>query len=307
MTTIKLPNFFILGAGRSGTTTLSAVLREHPEIFMSTPKEPTFFSEPFQVVRTPIRYAKLFDGAAGTPAVGEASHAYLSHPDAAQTLRAFFPDARFIVMFRNPADRAIALYSYMLENGYELYPTFERALAAEERRFSSERFARGCPHNFWNFMYYRSGLFGEQVDRYLEQFPRDRFLFTTLYDLLRRPEEVLGNIEQFLDVSPRPIVELPRDGSSKGIRSISVQYVERTVVRRLARHNVPLMTSMRGRMIAWNRGTPPTMLAETRAELLERFAPDLDRLRHLTGIDVLGIQAQTNQTGAGESPAATPA
>src|SRR5829696_6529096 len=102
---IRLPNFFILGAGRTGTTTLYNVLKHHPDVFLPTPKEPTFFSEPFQVVRTPIRYASLFEEAGGHRAVGDASHAYLSHPDAARTLRAFFPDARFVVVFRNPADR----------------------------------------------------------------------------------------------------------------------------------------------------------------------------------------------------------
>ena len=284
-----------LGAGRSGTTTLAAVLREHPEIFLSTPKEPTFFSEPFQVTRSPIQYAKLFAGADEFAAVGEASHAYLSHPDAAQTLQAFFPDARFIVMFRNPADRALAMYSYMMENGYELLPTFERALAAEDRRFTSERFARRCPHYFWNFMYFRSGLFGEQMNRYLERFSREQFHFTTLYDLQRDPARVLGGIETFLGVSPAPIGELPRYGSSKGIRSIPLQYVERTVVRRLARHNVPLMNSARRRLIAWNRGNPPTMQPETRARLLGDYASDLARLTGLTGIDVLAVQAQDRQ------------
>ena len=307
MSTIKLPNFFILGAGRSGTTTLAAVLRDHPEIFFSTPKEPTFFSEPFQVTRTPIKYAKLFDGAAGFDAVGEASHAYLSHPDAAQTLRAFFPDARFIVMFRNPADRALAMYSYMLENGYELHRSFERALAVEDRRFASARFARDCPHYFWNFMYFRSGLFGEQVERYLTLFPRDQFLFTTLYDLHREPNSVLGDIETFLGVTPLEVAALPRYGSSKGIRSIPVQYVERTMVRRLARHNVPTMATARRRMIEWNRGTPPTMRPETHSLLLNRFATDLAHLRDLTGIDVLEIQARTDHTGDPDLPATTPA
>ena len=302
MSSIKLPNFFILGAGRSGTTTLAAVLRDHPEIFFSTPKEPTFFSEPFQVTRTPIKYAKLFDGAAAFDAVGEASHAYLTHPDAAQTLRAFFPDARFIVMFRNPADRALAMYSYMLENGYELHRSFERALAAEDRRFASARFARDCPHYFWNFMYFRSGLFGEQVQRYLDLFPRGQFLFTTLYDLHREPNRVLGDIETFLGVTPLEVAELPRYGSSKGIRSIPLQYVERTMVRRLARHNVPTMTTVRRRMIDWNRGTPPTMRPETHAQLLDRFAIDLAHLRNLTGIDVLGIQAATDQRAEPELP-----
>ena len=303
MSAIKLPTFFILGAGRSGTTTLAAVLRDHPDIFMATPKEPTFFSAPFQVVRDPIRYAHLFEGASNSAAVGEASHAYLSHPGAAATLRAFFPDARFVVMFRNPADRALAMYSYMLENGYELLPSFDRALAAEDRRFSSARFARRCPHYFWNFMYYRSGLFGEQVARYLDLFPRDRFFFTTLYDLHRRPGAVLSAIETFLGVDPDPIDELPKYGSSKGIRSIPVQYLERKLVRRLARHDVPLMETARKRMIQWNRGVPPTMLRDTRAELLVRYRPDLARLEQLTGIDVLGVQARDD--AADEPPTST--
>jgi hypothetical protein len=296
VSTIKLPNFFILGAGRSGTTTLAAVLREHPEIFLSTPKEPTFFSEPFQVTRTPIKYAKLFEGASEYAAVGEASHAYLSHPDAAQTLRAFFPDARFIVTFRNPADRAIAMYSYMLENGYEFHRPFERALAAEDRRFASARFARRCPHYFWNFMYFRSGLFGEQVDRYYAQFPRERFHFTTLYDLQRDPTRVLGAIETFLGVTPTPPGDLPRYGSSKGIRSIPLQHLERRVLRRLARHDVPLMATARDHLNAWNRGTPPTMQPATRARLLDDYATDLARLTELTGIDVLAVQAAGSQT-----------
>ncbi len=290
---IQLPNFFILGAGRSGTTTLAAVLRAHPGIFMSTPKEPTFFSEPFQVTRNPIRYASLFRGAGAATAVGEASHAYLTHPEAAATLHAFFPNARFIAIFRNPVDRALAMYSYMLENGYEILPTFERALAAEDRRYGSARFVRTCPHSFWNFMYYRSGRFGEQVERYLDLFPRDRFLFTTLYDLHARPAATLASVHEFLGVSPQVVAELPRLGSSKGIKSIPAQYLERTVLRRLARHGVPMAAPLRDRLNQWNRGLPPTMLDETRSALAEKYQPDLQRLTALTGIDVLGAQAAT--------------
>lgn len=287
---IRLPNFFILGAGRSGTTTLYFVLRDHPEIFLPTPKEPTFFSEPFQVVRTPIRYAKLFEGASEARAVGDGSHAYLTHPDSAATLRAFFPDARFLVTFRNPADRALAMYSYMLENGYEIMPTFERALFAEEKRFASSRFAKRCPHYFWNFMYYKSGLFGEQIQRYLQHFPREQFFFTTLYDLQREPARVLGEIQTFLDISQMPISELPQYGSSKGVKLISLQLVERTLVRPLARRGVPFMKETRGFINKWNRGSPPTMKPETHAALMERYEPDLDLLTRVTGVDVLASQ-----------------
>jgi hypothetical protein len=287
---IQLPTFFILGAGRSGTTTLYFALRDHPEVFLPTPKEPSFFSEPFQVIRTPIRYASLFGGAAGATAVGDASHAHLTHPDAARTIRAFFPDARFVLIFRNPADRALALYSYMVERGYEHHRTFERALAAEDRRFESARFARRCPHSFWNFMYFRSGLFGEQTARYLEQYPRDRFYVTTLYDLQRDPNAVLGDIEDFIGVERRNYDELGHYGSSKGVRSIPLQVLERTVIRKLAGRHVPLMEASRTRINSWNRGGRPTMRDDTHRMLLDRYEPDLARLTALTGVDVLARQ-----------------
>ena len=289
--TIKLPTFFILGAGRSGTTTLYFVLLDHPEVFLPTPKEPSFFCEPFQVIRNPIRYASLFREAGDATAVGDASHAHLTHPQAAETIRAFFPDARFVLIFRNPADRALAMYSYMLENGYETHRTFERALAAEDERYASERFARHCPHSFWNFMYFRSGLFGEQVARYLEHYPRDRFHFTTLSDLQADPNRVLGDIEEFIGVTRRQHGELPRYGSSKGVRSIPLQVLERSVIRKLARRHVPLMEQARRQINTKNRGHRPTMAPGTREMLLDRYRPDLALLHELTGVDVLAAEA----------------
>jgi hypothetical protein len=301
--TIKLPTFFILGAGRSGTTTLHFVLRDHPEVFLPTPKEPSFFCEPFQVIRNPIRYAGLFREAGDATAVGDSSHAHLTHPQAAETIKAFFPDARFVLIFRNPADRALAMYSYMLENGYEMHRTFERALAAEDERYASERFARHCPHSFWNFMYFRSGLFGEQVERYLGHYPRDRFHITTLYDLQADPDRVLGDIEEFIGVARRQHRELPRYGSSKGVRSIPLQVLERSVIRKLARRRVPLMEQARRQINTKNRGGRPTMAPGTREILIERYRPDLALLTELTGIDVLASEQAALDRTARESAA----
>ena len=92
---------------------------------------------------------------------------------------------------------------------------------------------------------------------------------------------------------PQGVAELPRLGSSKGIKSIPAQYLERTVLRRLARHGVPMAAPLRDRLNQWNRGLPPTMLDETRSALAEKYQPDLQRLTALTGIDVLGAQAAT--------------
>jgi hypothetical protein len=283
----QLPNFFILGAGRCGTTSLALALNQHPDVFIPKIKEPSFFASSFQWVKDPTRYVSHYEPAVGAVAVGDASHIYLEDPESPRTLQAFFPDARFIVSFRDPADRALALYAHMVEHGYERHRTFERALAAEDRRFHSARFRATCAQSFWNYLYVRSGLFGEQVARYLDRFDRDRFLFTTLDELVQSPSETLRSIHEHLGVDPVDIDELPRDATSKGTRSVALQQLERRVLRPLERRIGPRGKVLRTRVDRWNRGAEkPTMQPATRARLRERFEPDLERLRDLTGIDL---------------------
>ena len=284
---MALPNFFILGAGRSGTTSLAGLLRTHREIFIPQIKEPSFFAESFQWVRNPVRYADLYADA-HEPLRGDASHIYLEDPASARTLKAFTPDAKFVVVLRNPADRARALYSYMVEHGHEILPTFEQGLAAEDRRYASTRFRARCPGSFWNFMYVRSGMYAEQLERYFALFPRDRFFITTLSDLINDPNATVGAMLAFLGAEPMPIEAFPRDGTSKGVRSTLAQVGSRKYVRPLARRNVPGASTAQDWIAAKNRATRPVMSPGTRASLMARFDPDLARLAKLTGIDFRG-------------------
>jgi hypothetical protein len=283
----RLPNFFILGAGRCGTTSLAQHLRGHDQIFIPEIKEPSFFASSFQWVRDPGKYIDLYRDGHEAPARGDASHIYLEDPKSPEILEAFFPDARFVLMFRNPADRAVALYAMMLEHGYEVHRTFEKAFAAEDRRFESTKFRKTCPQSFWNFMYYRSGLFGEQVARYLERWPRDRFYATTLYDYLAEPEVVVGEILEFLGVDAAELGPVPRSASSKGTRSVPAQYLERRLLRPLERRKVPFVGEARRQVIAWNRGVDkPSMQADTRERMMELYRPDLAMLNDLLGVDI---------------------
>jgi hypothetical protein len=290
-TSPRLPTFFILGAGRSGTTSLAGHLRQHPEIFIPEIKEPSYFASSWQWVKDPGKYVELYADVGTATQLGDASHIYLEDPSSPQILEAFFPDARFVAMFRNPADRALAMYALMVEGGYEMRPTFEAALAAEDERFRSERFRRHCPHSFWNFMYFRSGMFGEQVARYLERWPRERFYFTTMYEYLAEPAKIAGEICDFLGVDVLDLGGAPHHGSSKGTKSRHAQYVERRLLRPLARRKVPGAASVRVRLNSWNRAASrPQMKAGTREALLDRFRADLQLLQNLTGVDVLGAE-----------------
>ncbi len=283
-----LPNFFILGAGRCGTTSLAVALRRHPGVFIPKIKEPSFFASSWQWVKNPVDYARLYREAGAAPAVGDASHLYLEDPDSAPTLRAFFPEARFLLVFRHPTDRALALYSLMIEGGNEWIPTFEGALRAEDRRWASPRFRRRSPHSFWNFMYFRSGLFGEQIERYHEHFPADRFHYTTLGRLIADPDAELGRIQEFLGLERRPFPTFPRDGTSKGVASIALAVFERRLLRPLARRSRGVLEPARHGLVRWNRrhGAKPSMRDATRRRLDAAYAPDLARLAELTGIDL---------------------
>ena len=194
------PNFFILGAGKCGTTSLYHALKQHPQIHMPGVKEPSFFSSGFQVIKNPVEYFNLFPEQEGKLRFGEASHVYFSAPETAPILRQLFPRAKFVVILRNPVNRTYSLYRHMRRMGVEPLGTFEQALAAEDERFSDPGFPAACGQYFWNFMYYRSSLYNEQLQRYLGLFPLEQFFVLSLGEWISGPGEWLGKIFRFLEI-----------------------------------------------------------------------------------------------------------
>jgi hypothetical protein len=200
------PNLFILGAGKSGTTTLYDILGQHEDIHISKVKEPSFFCSYFQVVRDPINYFRLFESAKRYRV--DASHVYFSNPETARVLRALFPDAKFIVILRHPKNRAYSLYRHMRrvlhEDGRPLeeLPDFADALRAKAGRFASAEFFADCRQYFWNFMYCRSSFYDRQLGRYLELFDRRQFHVLTLAELAADPLAASERLIAFLGLDP---------------------------------------------------------------------------------------------------------
>ncbi len=293
---VNKPNFFILGAAKSGTTSLYAYLRQHPDVFMSPLKEPTFFCHPFQVVNSPIKYFELFGGAAGARVIGEASHAYLSNPSTPKVLKLLVPDAKFLVILRNPADRAYSLYHHMRRSGYEWIGSFEQALRAEEKRVRSRRFNLSCPQYYYNFLYFRSGLYGEQIERYLNLFDRWQFHFLTLEGLLKDPSSTLAEVLAFLnlDANFSPPFEIHNKGDVTA-RSAVVQYLWGT--------RIPCPRTIRnwGNTVLnkLNMSAVPPLPSETKKVLMARYGIDLVKLFQLTGIQFPG--ANVDSAGSPES------
>jgi hypothetical protein len=275
------PNFFILGAAKCGTTTLYAYLKRHPDIFMSRVKEPTFFCEGFQVVKDPVEYFELFDGVKDERVIGEASHAYFSNPSSARVLKALFPEAKFVVILRNPADRAYSLYHHMRRKGDEKTASFEKALALEDERFASEDFRNHCPQYLYNFLYFRSGLFGEQVERYFSLFDRAQFHFMKLEYLRTKPLEALKDVTRFLDISTdfTPGERVRNEGAVTA-RYPFVQYLWNHKVKHpefVRKLGFKILSKVNFMEI-------PRIRPDTRATLLERYEIDQEKLKTLTGL-----------------------
>jgi hypothetical protein len=183
---LRKPNFFILGAPKCGTTSLATWLGEHPDIFMSSYKEPHFFNvEDRRVVNTIEHYQSFFRGAGQNHrAVGEASVWYLSSASAVRGILNYEPDARFIVMLRNPVEMAPALHAEMIFTGMENEHDFATA---------------------W-LLYGDTCSLGEQLDRLLATVPAQRVLTILLDDLRRNARSQYLRVLDFLNV--------PDDGRS---------------------------------------------------------------------------------------------
>ena len=203
------PNFFLVGAARSGTTSLWQALRRHPEIFMPgtmLTKEPSHFCEPTPPWAAKYQsrdaYLALFASARTQKAIGEASAAYLGAPGCAKRIHAAYPQARIIIILRQPARRTFSIYRYMCMLGLEWLPTFERALEAEKMRDADEGFKRKHPFWYDAYQYTRSSEYAPQLRQYLDQFPSNQIHVLLLDDLKRRPAEAMQAVLRFLDVDP---------------------------------------------------------------------------------------------------------
>lgn len=205
---MTLPNFLIIGTARSGTTAFYEYLSQHPQVFMSDPKEPNFLalegrtadfrgpgddvSVNQQSVTRLEDYQRLFDAPAHARAIGEASIAYMYLAESIEGIRRHVPHARLLVMLRHPAERAYSAWGLQRSRMFESLE-FEAALAAEPERIRA---------NWQHIWHYRAmGFYGEQLSRYFAAFPREQ-LRVYLYDDFKRDRDaVLRDAYRFLGVA----------------------------------------------------------------------------------------------------------
>ena len=215
---MALPDFFVAGAPKAGTTALHAALAQHPELYLSTVKEPKFFltdgPPPTQggpgdakTYREHVwrrsDYEALFDAAPAGTLRGESTPFYLYRGDAQRRIKALVPNARLIIVVRDPVERAHSNWTHLWSAGLDPIGDFVMACAAED-----ERVAAGWA-DFWH--YKRIGLYGQQLQHLYSVFPPEQVLVIRYRDLVDDPRGALDRICGFLGVGQGVIDHLPRE------------------------------------------------------------------------------------------------
>jgi Sulfotransferase domain len=216
---MRKPNFFILGAPKCGTTSFWSWLRAHQDIFMSSVKEPNFFNSDDNLgISNLTDYEELFRGARDShAAVGEASVWYLSSPVAVQNILQYQPEARFVVLLRDPIEMAVAVHSEMLVGGLENVTDFRTAWGLQGER----RQGRRLPLFSWPqrcFLYGDDCLLGAQLQRLLAVTKRNRVLPILLDDIRENPRREYIKVLEFLGVSDDGRANFPAVNTARTLR-----------------------------------------------------------------------------------------
>lgn len=270
------PTFLVLGAQKSGTTSLHRYLSEHPAVLRASPKEVRYFSrtydrgESWYRAQFPLRTRRIVSRlrVGVWPAVGEASPQYLFHPQAPERAHAFNPDMKLIAVLRDPVDRAYSQYQMQLRWGYE-HGSFEDSLAQEEAELETELAKLYDDPPVYSTLvnrisYVARGRYADQLERWLALFPREQLLVLLTEELSTDPAEVMSRVCRFLGIPERRTTSYPLLGGGGGVfeyppmAAMTRQRLARTFVAPNRR-----LEGLLGRELQWTRPEvvmePPTL------------------------------------------------
>jgi hypothetical protein len=304
-----------VGAGKAGTTSLYRYLRQHPQIYMSPVKEPSHFATEIRVeaFTGPLRrhnelqsrelarvlndgepcqpngwiaadweeYLRLFQGAKEEKAIGEASAAYLWSTTAATNIRARIPDAKIIMVLRDPAERAFSQYLHQVSVGLTAATFREHVRACERAQGKGGRLSPVYP-------FLEIGLYYWQVKRYLDLFPRDRIHIYWYEEAWRQPAKLVADVFDFLNVDEAFQPDLSeRSLERRAPRFTGLHYfLKRSGLWHPLKQMLPARLASPLRRFAFRRGHSLRMNPRDRRYLIDYYRDDIQQLSGLLDRDL---------------------
>ncbi|MGA7887696.1 MAG: sulfotransferase [Acidobacteriaceae bacterium] len=271
---VNWPNFFVVGAPKAGTSSVYSHLKKHPQVFLPDNKEPRYFSPQARDRVTLEEYRRLYGEAGGFVAVGDMSPCYLLDEGAPRRIHEVSPEAKIIVMLRDPVARAWSDFLFCRALGTEPEVSFREVLRRYDNREAKEWYL--------SRLYIEQGLYADQVRRYQETFGIERVLVLLFDDLSEDPRGLFSRLASHIGVDagffesadlsePYNQYRMPKRRSLvEAVRSLGLQtLLPRPLLRKLR----PLFFDMK----------KPSLDSESRRLLQDLYDPDVTRLEEFLG------------------------
>lgn len=294
------PDFFVVGAPKAGTTAVYQWLRSHQDVFLPCIKEPGYFAYanvsatprngPFdpeyvrQITVDNRSYADLYS-MAGARMTGDVSPVYLLDENAAGRIAAARPDARIIIVLRDPVERAFSQFMHHVRDSLDACETFDEALENEGPRLRD-----GWS---WGHGYATHGHYASQIERYLAVFPKEQILFLEYQSLQNDPNACWQRIITHLGIAQERLARNDRVNTTTGLATVP----SRPGLARRLRHPGGLQRLLKKlmsarlraglRRVLEGRQRPvPVLSAQTRRSLAARYQGERPRIEALTGLSL---------------------
>ena len=292
---MKIPNFFIVGAPKCGTTAMEMYLNQHPDVLIPIGIESHFFGTDlsFKTPRpTKEKYLSYFSGVKGEIKIGDCFVWSLYSKRASCEIKELCPSAKIIIMLRNPVDVLYSLHSQLLYNGDETIQNFEAALEAEKDRKKGLRIPF-CYIPVEGLFYREVVRFTQQIQRYIENFGWENVKIIIFDDFRSDTPKIYKETLNFLDVNPafqpkfeiinpnkvvhskklRDFLRNPPQFISKPTKILVPSMLRDKLIHLLARYNTKYVPR-------------PPMNPELRRRLQAEFASEVEQLSELLGRDL---------------------
>lgn len=292
-----LPSFLVVGAGRSGTTSLHHYIQQHPEIYIPGVKSPSYFychnlSPPKDRVQErasrnyfvpdTAAYEALFDGVQDETAIGEVSPAYLASMRAIAHIADKVPTVKIVIILRNPVERFYARYVARHRDGLEPLETVEALLEEELKKPLINDEAVGT--------YLSAGFCSHFIEAYVKRFSRDQVYLTFFEDLESNAPAYMRQLFEFLEVCPdfEPHMSKRHNVSGGYIRNpfLRALWTKSARARLFIRPYAPkrlrdfvfrcVTSKVVSRPLDWR----------TRLELVDIYRSEIEKLQRLSGRDL---------------------
>jgi hypothetical protein len=317
---LRVPDFFIVGSPKTGTTALYEMLRERPQIYLPPLKEPRFLAADMRPRRghergpqelgypqTMKEYLTLFSEAAPQQLIGEASAFYLWSRTAAASIADLQPNARIIAIMREPASFLRSLHLLFVRWGVESEKDLRKAISLEAAR----REGKHIPHHSHRpslLQYSDHVRYVEQLRRYSARFPDNQMLVLIYEDFHRDNEATVRKVLQFLEVEDQtPIETVSVNVTTRTVRSQRTRYILKSLKKgrgplsRSAKVTINALTTRRARnrtalMIQRRlvRADAPPPDESIMSELRERFKPEVVALSQYLDRDLVSLWGYEN-------------